>query len=128
MNVCELCRLANLESFSQEAQDDDYGDIPFLPAETGQTEGDRTDAPSQPGLGREPQDQGAAAAVDEGAPEVRGPPAGEELAAEAATPEPSTDTTDQGEQTVLPGVERYAARLVRRGHHSGASDTEEDHR
>ncbi len=26
------------------------------------------------------------------------------------------------------GVERYAARLVRRGHHSGASDTEGAHR
>ena len=48
MNVCEFCSqlsddaeraaITSLEAFSQEAEDDDYGDIPFLPAETGQAD------------------------------------------------------------------------------------------
>ncbi|MEE9131499.1 MAG: hypothetical protein V3T84_15895 [Phycisphaerales bacterium] len=119
MNVRELCRLlsddaerpaiTSLEAFSREAQDDDYGDIPFDAAATGQAEVDREAAAGQPGLAAEPRVEGQGAAINVGAPEAGGAPAGQELAAEAAPP-PTTDTTDQGEQTVTPGAERISVR------------------
>ncbi len=122
MNVCEFCSqlsddaeraaITSLEAFSQEAEDDDYGDIPFDAAETEQTEGDREAATGQPGLETEPGVEGQGAPVDEGAREDRGPPTGQEVSAEAAPP-PTTSTTDQGEQTVRPGAERITVRDFR---------------
>ncbi len=82
--------IAVIETGSLEAQDDDYGDIPFEAAAE-QAEDDRADATGQPGPAVEPGIEGQGAALDEGAPEAGGAAAGEEVAAEAAPPgRPST--------------------------------------
>ena len=77
----ERTAIVALESFSEEVQDDTYADIPFLPAETGQAEGNREAETRQPGPAVEPRVEGPRAAIDEGAREDRGPPADQEVAA-----------------------------------------------
>ncbi len=100
--------IAVIETGSLEAQDDDYGEIPFDAAPAEQAEDDRTAQAGEPGPTAEHRVEGQGAALDEGAPEAGGAAAGEEVAAEAAPP-PTTETTDQAEQTVRPGAVRITA-------------------